>query len=1177
MKNKNNAQNKQKSGYENNSKANNVSNSGKIRIYFGENNEYLAENTTLGDNKVSTTKYQLLTFFPKSIILQFQKAANVYFLIVSILSCMPFSPKESSSMIFTLAFVLIATQVKEAIEDLGRYKQDRFSNNKIVLKLWDGAWTPVKCHSIYPGDIIKIFKEEEIFSDCLIIKSANESGYCFVDTKNLDGETNLKEKCSVEEFKHMNEKNFINIIGSIDCDKPNEHINNWEGLLTYSNINTYTSLKNMFLKGSILKNTEYVIGIVIYTGKNTKIMKNSKQATIKTSKILQTMNKLLYSLFIFNILLCVLFAILSLSWYNRNRTACFYIYGPVEANDNPKYSPVVNFVILFFTFFITFAQIIPISLYVVMEIIKIIQGILVYYDSEIYDDEFKRPTNARTTDLIEELGQVEFIFSDKTGTLTQNNMILKKCYVNKKIYGVIKQKDEDAKFTVNGDISISKKILSNEDDDRKDKESLINFFYLLTLCHSVFPEKTDRGIIYQGSSPDDVALVQGAKQLGFEFLSKEYDDLIIKNHLTNEKIIWEQICELPFDSDRKRMSVIVRNKTTKKILLLTKGADNIMLSESRIKYDIELYEEIDKVINVLSKEGLRTLVMGMKILDENHFEYWLSKYNEAKNYGKDLNPMYEQIEKELDFVGCSAVEDKLQDGVPETIHTLINCNIKFFVLTGDKQDTAIEIAKSCRLINENMQVIILSTDLDKVNDRLREIIIELKLKYPFYDNDEASNQNNSSSNNSKNYKYYRNGHIDIKSIAESMKENFENDLSIVIDGATLDMILGNKEYSKMFLLISIAAKSVICCRVSPKQKAKVVKLIKQNGPWITLSIGDGANDVPMILEAHLGIGIIGKEGTQAVRSADYAIGQFRFLEKLLLFHGRNGYLKISKFICYYFYKNIFLVFTEMFFSIFNGFSGQIFFADYLSTLFNAVFTSWPCVFTFIFEKDHDTKVCKKFPILYRAGQINYYFNLREFWKYILYAITHATMAFFIPTIIMSNINDSQGDQFNSWHISSLSFSIVINVTMLKLLVISDFWNGINIFFSIFSIGFYYGTIAVMGTETISKIFQNEIIGIFGTLLANVKSFMLIVIAPIICLLPDIMIKQLYYNLYPTPAQYVEKYKHSIEFQTIINSESNFLKSLSNLHSDPSHKIRIINVNHQNVKLEPVKKCNKTNI
>lgn len=350
-----------------------------------------------------------------------------------------------------------------------------------------------------------------------------------------------------------------------------------------------------------------------------------------------------------------------------------------------------------------------------------------------------------------------------------------------------------------------------------------------------------------------------------------------------------------------------------------------------------------------------------------------------------------------------------------------------------------------------MHVLVLSTDPDKVEEKLKEVMRELNL-------DALEEKQN----------------IDLNEISNYIRENLDKDLSVIIDGSTLEIVLNSYELSKIFFYISIAAKSVVCCRVSPKQKAKVVNLTKQYGPWITLGIGDGANDVPMIMEAHIGIGIQGKEGTQAVRSADYSIGQFRFLEKLLLVHGRNGYTKISRFICYYFYKNIVLVMTEIFFAIYNGFSGQIFFADYLGTMFNAFFTSWPCLFTFSLERDHNIKICKKFPLLYKAGQLNYYFNLKEFWKYVIYAILHALIAFYIPVVALEGIVSSDGSVFTSWQISTVSFTLVIHVCTLKLLIISNFWNIINICSSIFAIAFYFIVLFVLCSQAFAKNFQNEV-------------------------------------------------------------------------------------------------------
>ena len=270
----------------------------------------------------------------------------------------------------------------------------------------------------------------------------------------------------------------------------------------------YCKMNNMILKGCVLKNTRYVCGIVVYSGKNTKISKNGKAAQFKMSKVLNTLNKLLYSVFIFEIALCIVFGYLCLNFENTHKDTYTYIY--IKKNNQ---SAFIKFITNSCTYFVSYSNMIPISLYVVLEIIKIVQGFLIYYDNEIFDESINKPAGCRATDLIEELGQVEFIFSDKTGTLTQNSMVLKKVYVNGKVYGTIKDEtDPNTPFTINGDRRIYKKLISDDPEDLEDKESLEDFIILLTLCHSIFPEIGKNNIIeYQGASPDDIALVKGAQ------------------------------------------------------------------------------------------------------------------------------------------------------------------------------------------------------------------------------------------------------------------------------------------------------------------------------------------------------------------------------------------------------------------------------------------------------------------------------------------------------------------------------------------------------------------------------------------------------------------------------------------------------------------------------------------
>ena len=249
----------------------------KMIIEFGINNRHISKNDLLPDNTITTTKYNLITFLPKSLLFQFYRAANIYFLVVSILTCLEISPKQPSSMIGTFCFVLFATMFKEAFEDYNRFKQDRIANNRLVMKYSSQGWQVVKCASLKPGDFVKVIKEEEFSADCLIIKSSSSNGYCYIDTKNLDGETNLKAKCSVEEFKNIEDNYYNKVEGNIECENPDENLVTWEGLTLYDDKKIYVELKNLILKGCTLKNTDFIIGIVVYTGFNTKIMKNSKK------------------------------------------------------------------------------------------------------------------------------------------------------------------------------------------------------------------------------------------------------------------------------------------------------------------------------------------------------------------------------------------------------------------------------------------------------------------------------------------------------------------------------------------------------------------------------------------------------------------------------------------------------------------------------------------------------------------------------------------------------------------------------------------------------------------------------------------------------------------------------------------------------------------------------------
>ena len=1114
-----------------------IDNTEQYIVYYGESNEYKIHNKKFPNNKTTTTKYTIINFIPKSLLMQFRKVANIYFLVITVLTFCSFSPINPASMVGTFIFVLTCTMIKEAFEDYRRYQQDEINNNRLVLKYIKDGWKETKCWTLMPGDIIKVLKNEELSSDVLLLKTSNENGYAYIETKSLDGETNLKEKVALQEFKNIYEEDYNDLRGSIICDFPNENLNVWNGKIKEEdNKDIDCEINNMILKGCVLKNTDYICGIIIYSGKNTKIMKNAKNVKGKSSKVLNIMNKLLYSVFIFEISLCIIFGYLSLESEENKTDKYTYIF--ISSIKTNRY---IKFLTNTMTYFVLYSNMIPISLYVVLEIIKSIQGVLINYDKELHDPTIDKYANCRTTELIEELGQVEFIFSDKTGTLTQNSMILKKVYINGKVYGNKFDDAPDAKFSINGDLSLVKKLRMNSSEGKKDKRKIEDFLYILAVCHDIFPEEKNGEIIYQGSSPDEVSLVKGAANLGFVYKSKNNGELTIENEIEGTTMKYEVKLILPFDSFRKRMSVIVYNKEQKIYELFTKGADTVMLN--LIKFKSNEKEEVKRINSILSHEGLRILMVGKKQLKEENVKNYLKKIKGMKKEKdqKLLYKIYNSIEKDLKFCGTAAVEDKLQEGVPGTIGTLLACNIRVWVLTGDKIDTAIEIAKSCNLINDNMFLIFLTDDGELVENKLKR----LKNEYKITDNKENKN-------------------INLDEIGQKIRrKQGGKDLSIIVDGVTLEEILVNDNLSLLFFNLAVAAKSVLCCRMNPSQKSKIVKLVKTHGKWVTLAIGDGVNDVPMIMEAHIGVGIQGKEGTQAVRTADFSIGQFRFLDKLLLIYGRVGYIKISKFICYYFYKNILLVFNDIIFAFINGFSGQLYFADYLTTMYNAIFTSWCCIFVFSFEKDVDLNLVKKFPILYEAGQKNYFFNITYFWKYIIYAIIHGVFCFFFSQYLFLNVADNQGTIFNHWQKSTINFSFIIHVVSYKLLIISDFWNIINLTASVFSLLLYYMIVFALSSNYFAFRLQNELAGVMSELFMSFKFWIVIIFGPLIVLAIDITMKQISYNTFPNPTEYIKQQLNNQIIKSFLFNEDEVHKYCQSKRAKEAEiKIKEILKNHR---------------
>ena len=658
-------------------------------------------------NRICTAKYNLITWAPKSLLYQFRRVANLYFLIISVLSFMSFSPKSPVSMAGTFAAVLVFTMLKEAYEDYFRHKQDTVANH-MKTRRYDPTlkrYTQVTSAEVKVSDVLKVMENEQIPADMVLLTCSNPQGIAYLNTMNLDGETNLKDKSAPELTKKMQDSELISHHLEIECDLPDPSLIKWNcNMKAETGIWVPLGLGQLMLRGCVVKNTEWAVGAVIYTGNDTKIMLNSKKAPSKMSKILRKMNKMLYTVFAFQAIICMLFAGLYVNWSVSNADGHIYL-------DLPTTNEEKSYFVQILTFLVAYSHLIPISLYVALEVLKLALAYLISQDGEMYYAEDNRPASCRTSDLVEELGQVEFIFSDKTGTLTCNIMEFKECSINGVKYGGGNR--AEGSYGVGADSEPARVVEVRAAGDA-DKEAVERFFTQLALCHSVFAaeDREQTGVFrYQAASPDELALVQGSCDMGYVFCSKEDSRMRLRIREKLEEI-WEVLAEIPFDSTRKRMSLLLKEPNSGKFLLMCKGADSVLfpLLASSPKLAVTQEHLID-----FAKAGLRTLIIAQKYVSERDAVEWLDGWrrimlSNARNKEEMMDRHAEKIEKDLRLLGVSAIEDKLQKDVPETINLLMSADIRIWVLTGDKQETALEIAHMSKLIRENATLIDLSCD-----------------------------------------------------------------------------------------------------------------------------------------------------------------------------------------------------------------------------------------------------------------------------------------------------------------------------------------------------------------------------------------------------------------------------------------------------------------------------------
>eukprot|EP00741_Cyanophora_paradoxa_P023399 tig00021582_g22605.t1 len=949
------------------------------------------------NNYISTTKYRLWNFVPKNLLEQFMRIANFYFLIIALLQVFSgVSPTGRWNTFTTLCAVLTITALKEAYEDWKRYVSDRELNNRRAAVVRGGGHrgapaaeagavrSEMPWRDVAVGDVIRITNRETVPADIVLLATSEPQAMAYVETSSLDGETNLKVRQALPETAALVTDDPA--ARALDC--------------------------VLVLRGSELRNTRWAYGLVVYTGSDTKLMRNATVTPSKRSNLERAANYQIAGIFVLQLLLCV-FGGVATSVFQTEVGFKHWYLGPSPGN--ALSSGFWGFI----TFLILLNNLVPISLYVTVELVKVLQAHLISSDARMYHAESDTPAAARTSNLNEELGQVQYLLSDKTGTLTCNVMRFRKCAIGGVTYGGGAEAAPSGRGTpgprsrdvapalgaavelrdirVEGNRTPEPSILPAAfrdaalDGRLADADPLASeFFRALSLCHTVVPEaREDGGIAYQASSPDEAALVDAAAQAGFRFEARAPRSCAIRARDAPEEYALLAVNE--FNSTRKRMSVLLRAPDGR-ILLYCKGADNVVME--RLRAGCPGVEQTDAALASFASEGLRTLLVAWRVVPQPEFDAWIKRYEAAavalSGREEALDAAAEEIERGMDLLGATAIEDKLQDGVPEAIAVLLEAGIRVWVLTGDKQETAVDIGFACRLLDEGMEILTVN---HKTADEAAEAIEQLLGK-------------------------------------GAARGEVSGRLALVIDGPSLGFALDRCPL--MFLELATRCTAVICCRVSPLQKALVVQLVREHAGAVTLAIGDGANDVPMIQAAHIGVGISGQEGLQAVRAADYAIAQFRFLQRLLLVHGRWAYRRVAKVMIYSFYKNIVFVAALFWFTFASGWSGVSLYEQFSMSAYNLAFTSLPIVAFGVLDRDIEAKTALAMPQLYSYGRSGAAFGRGVFWSWMASGLWHSLVVLVVPLLTVEGPFRPDGTVGGFWAVGVTVYSCVVLVVTLKL-------------------------------------------------------------------------------------------------------------------------------------------------
>lgn len=1069
-------------------------------------------------NAIRTSRYTLYDFLPKQVIFQLSRVANFYLLCVGVPQMIPgISTTGNYTTIIPFLFFVALMVSKEGFDDWRRHRLDKVENARKARVLKKAAgngllegdaaagfrWTEVKWRHVKVGDVVKLTRDEDVPADMVLLHADGDSGFAYVETMALDGETNLKTKqvpAALEECSTV--QGILNCRAEFVVEDPNPDLYHFHGRVSTGTRTLPLTMSEVVYRGSTLRNTPQAVGIVVNTGEECKVRKNANQhPNAKKPALEKVANRIVICLAIYVVTLSVGCTMGYLMWQKSTEQHSWYIAdAPVKFDD------------IFMGFLIQFNNVIPLALYVSLEIVKLGQMLMLNGDVEMYDEASDTPARCNTNTILENLGQIGHVFSDKTGTLTENVMKFRKMSIagtswlhdtdmavsERTDLAAIEQEDGNSSGADSSGLALPDPVVSEPTTTellelaRSNPVSgfsqrVTEYILAMALCHTCLPEIRDGKIDFQAASPDELALVQAAKDLGYLLVERSSRCITLEvDHAdgTKSRQAYEVLDVIEFSSKRKRMSIVVRCPDGR-IWLVCKGADSTILPRLRLSHlamqqakevrkSVDMEREMQRTseayeprnsfggrpslvlhrgsalpriaslsvdlprsksmdvrnsrksgdrlrphiavravsfggssmpsqstavdrnlgaghrphpkeipcddeatvfnqcfrhLDSFANEGLRTLLFAHRYLSEEEYALWKKGYDDATTSLVDRQERVEEaaelIEQGLELTGASAIEDKLQKGVPETIDRLRRANIKVWMLTGDKRETAINIAHSAKICQPASELLVLDATRGDLEGQLREMTEALQL--------------------------------------DPMMRHHS---VMVIDGSTLAAIEepGASELQRLFYTLIPTVGSVICCRASPAQKARLVRAVRDTScaskggrasifrrifdapKPLTLAIGDGANDLAMLAEAHVGIGISGKEGLQAARVADYSIAQFRFLSRLLLVHGRWNYVRTARFVLATFWKEMLFYLPTALYQRYNGYTGTSLYESWSLTVLNVLFTSLCVISPGISEQDLGAETLLAVPELYVFGQRNQGLNMAKYGRWMVAAV-----------------------------------------------------------------------------------------------------------------------------------------------------------------------------------------------